>query len=234
MNLALVVAAGKGRRMGTEGGKQFLELAGRPVIAHTLAAFEEATSIDAIVVVAAEENLQKCLEVIALYGIIKVERVVAGGDERQDSVYNGLLAAAEFEGVDLVAVHDGARPLVTPRIIDEAIGAAGDCDGAVVGVSAKDTVKLVRDGYIAETLPRDLTWQIQTPQVFRYKLLVEAHQSARREGFNGTDDAVLVERVGGRIKVVMGSDENIKITTPSDLVFAEALLKERSAKSDRD
>ncbi|MDP2210684.1 MAG: 2-C-methyl-D-erythritol 4-phosphate cytidylyltransferase, partial [Candidatus Aquicultor sp.] len=120
------------------------------------------------------------------------------------------------------------------RLIDEVVDAAGDCDGAVAGVPAKDTIKLVRDGYIAETLPRDLTWQIQTPQVFRYKLLVEAHQSARREGFNGTDDAVLVERVGGRIKVVKGSDENIKITAPSDLVFAEALLKERSVKSDRD
>ncbi|MDI6815692.1 MAG: 2-C-methyl-D-erythritol 4-phosphate cytidylyltransferase [Actinomycetota bacterium] len=234
MNLALIVAAGKGRRMGTEGGKQFLELAGKPVIAHTLAAFEQANSIDAIVVVAAEENLQKCLEVIDLYGIVKAERVVAGGDERQDSVYYGLLAAAEFEGVDLVAVHDGARPLVMSRLIDEVIGAAGDCDGAVVGVPAKDTIKIVRDGYIAETLPRDLTWQIQTPQVFRYKLLFEAHQRARREDFSGTDDAVLVERVGGRIRVVKGSDENIKITTPSDLVFAEALMEERFAKANRD
>ncbi|MDP2211295.1 MAG: 2-C-methyl-D-erythritol 4-phosphate cytidylyltransferase, partial [Candidatus Aquicultor sp.] len=160
MNLALIVAAGKGRRMGTEGGKQFLELAGEPVIAHTLAAFERATSIDAIVVVVAEENVQKCLEVIDIYGIVKADRVVVGGDERRDSVYNGLLAVAEFEGVDLVAVHDGARPLVTPRLIDEVVDAAGDCDGAVAGVPAKDTIKLVRDGYIAETLPRDLTWQI--------------------------------------------------------------------------
>lgn len=233
MNLALVVAAGKGTRMGTAGGKQFLELAGKPALAHTLMAFERASSIDAIVVVVAEENVKKCLRVIDEYGIIRADRVVIGGEERRDSVYHGLLAAAEFDGVDLVAVHDGARPLVTPHLIDEVVGAAVDCDGAVAGIPAKDTIKTVRDGYIAETLPRDLTWQIQTPQVFRYGLLLEAHQRARSESFYGTDDAVLVERAGARIRVVKGSDDNIKITTPSDLVFAEAILDDRLAGSDR-
>lgn len=233
MNLALVVAAGKGTRMGTAGGKQFLELAGKPALAHTLMAFERALSIDAIVVVVAEENVKKCLQVIDEHVIIKADRVVIGGEERQDSVYHGLLAAAEFDGVDLVAVHDGARPLVTSHLIDEVVRAAGDCDGAVAGIPAKDTIKIVRDGHIAETLRRDLTWQIQTPQVFRYGLLLEAHQRARSESFYGTDDAVLVERAGARIGVVKGSDDNIKITTPSDLVFAEAILKDRFAGSDR-
>jgi len=228
MNLALIVAAGKGTRMGKEGGKQFLPLAGKPVLAHTLISFQQASSIDAIVVVVAEENFEKCLSVIDKHDVMKVDRVVIGGDERQDSVYNGLQAAMEFGQINLMAIHDGARPLIKPELIDEAVAVLDDCDGAVVGIPAKDTIKLVHEGYIIETLNRASTWQIQTPQVFRFETLLYAHERAKSEGYYGTDDAVLVERNGGRIKVVLGSDENIKITTPSDLAIAEAILEARN------
>lgn len=227
MNLGLIVAAGKGKRMGIEGGKQFLPLLGRPVVAHALLSFQKASLIDSIIVVVADENLERCHAIVGEYGLTKVIRIVAGGDERQDSVYNGLLAAAEYGKFDFVAVHDGARPLIEPALIDLVIAEVGDCNGVVVGVPAKDTIKLVRDGCVSETLDRSITWQIQTPQIFRFETLLGAHERAKAEGYYGTDDSVLVEAAGGKIKVIRGSDENIKITTPPDLIFAEAILKSR-------
>jgi len=237
MNLALIVAAGKGTRMGAEGGKQFLPLAGKPVLAHTLAAFQQASSIDAIIIITAEENFDRCLSVIDTYSIIKANganganranRIVIGGAERQDSVYNGLQAAREFEQAKVVVVHDGARPLVTPRLIDDAIVNLVECDGVVVGIPAKDTIKLVDDGFVIETPDRSKTWQVQTPQAFLFEPLLRAHEKARAEGFYGTDDSMLMERYGSKIKVITGLEENIKITTPIDLVLAEAILKNRA------
>ncbi|MBE0446535.1 MAG: 2-C-methyl-D-erythritol 4-phosphate cytidylyltransferase [Actinobacteria bacterium] len=214
--------------MEREEGKQFLPLVGKPVLAHALTSFQQASLIDSIIVVTAAENFEKCLAVIDRYNITKFDRVVIGGDERQDSVYSGLLAATEFEKANIVVVHDGARPLVEPGLIDKVTGAIDDCDGAIVGTPAKDTIKLVREGYVVETLDRAVTWQVQTPQVFRFDDLLRAHDRARAEGYYGTDDSVLVERAGGKVKIVPGSDENIKITMPSDLVVAEAILKRRT------
>ncbi len=234
MNLALIVAAGKGTRMGAEGGKQFLPLMGKPVLAHTLAAFQQASSIDTIIVITAEENFGRCLSLIDTYSITKAKaanganRVVIGGAERQDSVYNGLKAVLEFGRADVVVIHDGARPLVTPRLIDEAIMNLVQCDGVVVGIPAKDTIKLVNDGFVVETPNRSKTWQVQTPQAFLFEPLLRAHENAGAEGFYGTDDSMLMERYGSKIKVIMGLEENIKITTPIDLVLAEAILKNRS------
>lgn len=230
MNVAIIVAAGQGTRLGRPGGKQLIPLLDKPVLAHTLLAFEKAMAIDAIVVVTSRENIQKCLDLIDKYGILKADRVVTGGAERQDSVFEGLKAAAEFERVAVVAVHDGARPLVAPDVIDSVVSAAYGNDGAVVGIPAKDTIKLVRDGFIAGTLDRSQAWQMQTPQAFRFDVLVKAHEAARKEGFLGTDDAVLVERAGGKLKAVLGSDENIKITTPTDVLIAEAILRARAAR----
>jgi 2-C-methyl-D-erythritol 4-phosphate cytidylyltransferase len=228
MNLALIVAAGRGERMGVEGGKQFLTLLDKPVLAHTLIAFEQATLIDAMIVVTAHENYDKCLRIIDRYGISKADRVVIGGKERQDSVYNGLKAASDFKTPKLIAVHDGARPLIEPELIDRAIKSLLGCDGVVVGIPAKDTIKLVRDGFVTSTLDRAEAWQVQTPQVFNFEALLRAHELSRAQRFYGTDDSVLVERAGGGIKVIPGSEENIKITTPVDLVVAEALLRRRS------
>ncbi|MHB8842041.1 MAG: 2-C-methyl-D-erythritol 4-phosphate cytidylyltransferase [Candidatus Aquicultor sp.] len=233
MNLALIVAAGKGTRMGAEGGKQFLPLAGKPVLAHTLAAFQQASSIDTIIVITAEENFDRCLSLIDTYSIAKANgmngtnRVVIGGSERQDSVYNGLKAAREFERVKIAVVHDGARPLVTPRLIDDVITNLVECDGVVVGIPAKDTIKLVGGGFVVETPNRSKTWQVQTPQAFLFEPLLRAHENARAEDFYGTDDSMLMERYGSKIKVIMGLEENIKITTPVDLVLAGVIVESR-------
>lgn len=228
MNLALIVAAGKGKRMGIDGGKQFLPLIDKPALAHTLISFQQALSIDSIIVITRKENFDKCFSIIDKHNITKVDKVVIGGDERQDSVYNGLKSAMDFKMTDIVAVHDGARPLVEPDLVNRVVGAAEGCDGAIAGIPAKDTIKLVEDGYATRTLDRSQLWQIQTPQAFSFDILMRAHEAARAEGFRGTDDSVLVERIGGKIKVVSGSEENIKITTPTDLVIAEAILRERN------
>jgi len=229
MNVALIVAAGIGKRMGVEGGKQFLPLAGKPLLAHTLSSFEQASLIDAIIIITTDDGFDRCLKIIDEYRILKADKVVIGGAERQDSVYNGLMAASDFEKVETVVVHDGARPLIEPLLIDDAIKNLNGYDGVVVGVPAKDTVKLVHDGVVSQTLKREEVWQIQTPQVFRQDILLQAHEKAKAEAFYGTDDAVLVERSGGKVKVILGSDENIKVTTPVDLVAAEAILKSREA-----
>ncbi|MCL6471279.1 MAG: 2-C-methyl-D-erythritol 4-phosphate cytidylyltransferase [Firmicutes bacterium] len=227
MNLALIVAAGKGKRMGNKRGKQFLPLLDKPVLAHTLISFEQAVSVDEVIVITTEENLDKCRSVVDKYNASKVSKVVVGGKERQDSVYQGLVTAGDIKGVDVVMVHDGARPLVDPDLINRVAGGLVDCDGAIAGIPAKDTIKLVKDDFIVETLDRMQTWQIQTPQAFHFETLLCAHEKAKSEGFYGTDDSVLVERIGGRVKVVLGSEENIKITTPADLIIAEAILKSR-------
>ncbi len=227
MNLALIVAAGKGTRMGNERGKQFLPLFGKPVLAHTLIAFQEAPSIDAVIIVAAEENLAQCRLATVEYGITKAIGIVAGGKERQNSVYNGLRTVKELGGIDMIAVHDGARALIQPSLIDAVMAGVEGSDGAIAGIPAKDTIKLVEDAYITQTLDRGKIWQVQTPQAFYFDTLRHAHEQAKTEGFYGTDDSVLVERIGGRIKVILGSEENIKITTPVDLIIAEAILKAR-------
>lgn len=229
MNVALIVAAGIGKRMGLVGGKQFLPLAGKPLLAHTLSLFEQASLIDAIIIITTDDGFDRCLKIIDEYGILKADKVVIGGAERQDSVYNGLMAASDFEKVETVVVHDGARPLIEPLLIDDAIMNLNGYDGVVVGIPAKDTVKLVRDGVVSQTLKREEVWQIQTPQVFRQDILLQAHEKAKAEAFYGTDDAALVERNGGKVKVILGSDENIKVTTPADLITAEAILKSREA-----
>jgi 2-C-methyl-D-erythritol 4-phosphate cytidylyltransferase len=148
-----------------------------------------------------------------------------------DSVYNGLKVVHGFGDAKNVAIHDGARPLIESAVIDrviDSVNSTDDNDGAIVGTPAVDTVKLVKNGFVAETPDRNMTWQIQTPQVFPVDLLMKAHEEARRSNFLGTDDSVLVERIGGRVKVIEGSRENLKITTPEDIAIAESILKKRA------
>lgn len=224
---ALIPAAGMGKRMGASINKQYLLLDGKPVLAHTLTAFECAPFIDGIYVVIPEDEIPYCRKhVVERFGFAKVRGIIAGGKERQHSVLNGLRAMEGVGDDDVVLIHDGVRPFISVDILDRAVATAREADGALVAVPSKDTVKIVEDGYITATPPRETLWLAQTPQAFRYGVIRAAHECADAELFLGTDDAMLVERLGRRVRVVMGSYRNIKITTPEDMVLAEAFLKE--------
>lgn len=190
----------------------------------TVSVFEECQSVDDVIVVINKEDLELTREILKDYR--KVARIIPGGAERQDSVYNGLQAAAP--DTDIIVIHDGARPLVTKEIISNAITEAKVSKAVVTGVPAKDTIKTVSsDNHVLETLERKTIWLVQTPQVFRSDVIREAYERAKKIGYSATDDSKLVERLGISVKMVMGSYENIKITTREDLSVAEAILKGR-------
>lgn len=220
--IVLIPAAGQGRRMGTAVSKQYLRLADRPVLAHTLALFDSHPLIDAIYVLAPAADCADCRQqIVERYGFAKVRAVVAGGAERQQSVANGLRACGAAED-DIVLVHDGVRPFFPAGLIAEVIATAREVGGCVVGMPVKDTIKTVIDGRIAGTPQREVLWQAQTPQAFPFAVLQRAYAAAEREGFRGTDDASLVERLGLPVAMLAGSYRNIKITTPEDLLLARA------------
>ncbi len=222
---ALIPAAGMGRRMGKAVAKQFLPLGDRPMLAHTMLAFQRASMIDDIIPILSQEDMENCLrDVVESYHITKVKTLVVGGKERQDSVYNGLQKIDDDKGV--VLVHDGVRPFVTQEMIAECVERAKRGECVAVGVPLKDTVKEVNaDGLVKITLDRSRLWAIQTPQAFPVKTLRRVYMEAYRHGFYGTDDSTLVERAGTKVRVIMGSYDNIKITTPGDLILAEQILK---------
>ncbi|MCL6634821.1 MAG: 2-C-methyl-D-erythritol 4-phosphate cytidylyltransferase [Peptococcaceae bacterium] len=222
---AVVPAAGSGSRMGLETKKQYLPLAGIPVLGHVLKALEASPVIQGVVVVAGSGEEEYCrLAVIDKLGIRKVKAIVPGGKERQDSVYSGLLALSPAPGI--VVVHDGARPLLSAGWLEAVVKAAEEHGAATLAVPVKETVKLAGEGgFVARTVPRERLWLAQTPQAFRYGIILEAHRRARREHFTGTDDAALVEQLGLPVKIVPGSYENIKITTPEDLLLASAIIE---------
>ncbi|HEY8500546.1 MAG TPA: 2-C-methyl-D-erythritol 4-phosphate cytidylyltransferase [Clostridia bacterium] len=221
---AIIAAAGKSTRMNAGVSKQYMMVAGKPVIAHTIEAFEKTNLISEIIVVISSEDhsvFEDCI--LSRYKYSKITAVVHGGSDRQASVYNGLQAVSEESAV--VCIHDGARPLITPEIILNTITAAYETGAACTGVPVKDTIKKTgSDGVIEKTLDRSRLWSIQTPQTFRKEIILKAHKNAAAEGFSGTDDSVLVERLGYPVRMIMGSYKNIKITTPEDLIFAEAVL----------
>jgi 2-C-methyl-D-erythritol 4-phosphate cytidylyltransferase len=223
---ALIPAAGMGKRMGASINKQYLRLGGMPIVARTISVFENSPSVDGIYLVIPADEIPYCREhVVAAHGFRKVVEIVAGGKERQNSVMNGLnQLKGRASADDVVLIHDGVRPFVSRALLEESIAVARVCDGALVAVPVKDTIKTVREGVVIETPSRDLLWQAQTPQSFRFGVIHEAHRIAERDGFMGTDDASLVERTGGEIRVIRGDYRNIKITTPEDLILAEAFL----------
>jgi 2-C-methyl-D-erythritol 4-phosphate cytidylyltransferase len=225
-SFALIPAAGMGKRMGATINKQYLQLDGLPIVARTISIFEQSPCIEAIYLVIPAEEIPYCREhVVEACGFRKVVEIVPGGRERQNSVMNGLNAMRRnVADGDVVLIHDGVRPLITTQLLMESIETARSSDGALVAVPAKDTIKTVRDGIVIDTPPREMLWQAQTPQSFRFATIYDAHTSAERDGFIGTDDAVLVERRGGIVRIVRGDYRNIKITTPEDLVLAEAFL----------
>ncbi len=222
---AIVPAAGRGSRMGTPINKQFLMLKGKPILAHTLLALETCALIDEIVVVSSKDEIEYCQRtVIVPLGLKKVTHVIAGGLERQDSVANGL--AAIRGKADIILVHDGARPFVTQKILLDTISNAQTHGAAGVAVRVKDTIKVVgEDGFVSNTPPRNELWAMQTPQAFKADLLIAAYEKAISDGFCGTDDSMLVERLGYKVKIVEGIYENIKITTPDDLILGELILE---------
>ena len=224
----VVPAAGKGRRMGGVRSKQFLELDGKPIIIRTLEHFQSSPLIDCIVVAVSSDVIEESRSLIGGAGLTKVTGIVSGGDERQDSVWCGL-EALDSRNPHFVLVHDGVRPFIDGDLIDRVLSAAVRHRAAVPAVRAKETVKLTgADGFVQETLPREQLWIAQTPQAFEFKLLHRAYERARADGFIGTDDASLVERLGEKVSIVEGSYDNIKITTPEDLEFAQGIFHRRT------
>jgi 2-C-methyl-D-erythritol 4-phosphate cytidylyltransferase len=229
MIAAIVAAAGIGLRMGNSTPKPYLSLGGKPILAHTLGVFEKCKEVREVTLVVHPEELHYCQEkIISPYGLKKVLRLVPGGKERQDSVYNALKALKNEDDLEIVLVHDGVRPFITPEQISLVIQAARTHGAAVLGLPAQDTLKIVTaEGevrQIRQTLERKDVWQIQTPQAFQATLLRRAFVTAYSRDFYGTDEASLVEALNQPVVVVPGSPLNLKITTPDDLTLAEAIL----------
>ncbi|MGI5840297.1 MAG: 2-C-methyl-D-erythritol 4-phosphate cytidylyltransferase [bacterium] len=225
---AIVPAAGRGTRMLAASPKQFLPLADKPVLIHTLEVLASCSLLDDIVLVADSEHVSFCRdELLPAYNLSKVKAVVPGGTERQISVFRGLEFLRSCPP-DLVLVHDGVRPLVPRQCVYRVIETAVRKGAAVLAVPVKDTVKVAGEtGTVLKTLDRRQLWAAQTPQVFSYPLLYRAHEQARWDGYRGTDDASLLERIGAEVTLTAGSYENIKITTPEDLAWAAAILRGR-------
>jgi 2-C-methyl-D-erythritol 4-phosphate cytidylyltransferase len=226
MNIAIIAAAGAGTRMASDRPKQFLLLAGKPVIFHTLKPFEECDSIHEVIVVLPAEESAGFLATAGKYGLRKLTRVVQGGATRADSVKRGLMAIRSATA-EIVAVHDGVRPFVTVAEIDSTIAAA-QADGAAILVApVTDTIKQVSDGAVVKTLDRNVLRRALTPQCFQYELLRQAYQRADVNDPSLTDESALVEQLGKPVTVVEGSSSNIKITTAEDLLMAEGVLQGR-------
>ena len=231
---AIVLAAGQGKRMQSAVAKQFLLLNNEPVVCHSLRVFEE-SDVETIILVTGADEIQYCKEeIVEKYGFKKVSSIVAGGKERYHSVYEGLCAlSGVLDGDGIVLIHDGARPLVTHEIIIRTIEAAKEHGACVAAMPVKDTIKVADpNGFAAATPDRSTLWQIQTPQTFAYDLVYGAYKKllsdeSYQKGI--TDDAMVVETMhGGSVKLVEGSYENIKVTTPEDMIVAESFLKRRN------
>jgi len=226
--VALIPAAGGGKRMGTSTSKPFLHIGDKPILAQTLSMFEDSERISEVYVIVSKKEKIRCEEdIVKQYNFKKVTKIVIGGIERYNSVKNGL-DAIETK-CDMVMIHDGLRPFVTPRLIDESILKTQKYNATVVAVPMKETVKIVSsDGGIEETSDREKLWLAQTPQTFKYDIIRKAYENAFENNIYSTDDSSLVELLGVRVKIIMGSYKNIKITTPEDLVIAEAFLRNRN------
>ncbi|WP_332310638.1 2-C-methyl-D-erythritol 4-phosphate cytidylyltransferase [Alkalibacter mobilis] len=222
---AIIVAAGTGSRMKAGINKQYLFLNGKPVLAHTLIAFEKCAMIDEIILVINKNDFSICeKDVIRANRLKKVKYMVEGGSSRQESMYNGIKKV--HEKADIVLTHDGARPLIHQNTLLKSIEMTLEYGATIVAVPVKETIKVVNeDMEVASTPKRSELWTVQTPQTFSREILVKAHEKALEDGFVGTDDAMLVERLPFPIKIVKGHYDNIKITTPEDLIIAESIFQ---------
>ena len=228
-NTAIVLAAGQGKRMHSKVQKQFLEIQGYPVLYYSLRCFQESPLIQDIILVTGEESISYCKEeIVQKYGFTKVSAVIPGGKERYDSVYAGL---CECKDCEYVLIHDGARPFVTEEILKRGLQKVKETGACVIGMPSKDTVKLSdEEGYVKETPNRKCVWTIQTPQIFSYSLIREAHDSIRQKDMSKiTDDAMVVEIfTNQKVYLSEGSYENIKLTTPEDMTAAHGILSART------
>jgi 2-C-methyl-D-erythritol 4-phosphate cytidylyltransferase len=222
-NVAIILAAGKGKRMGANINKQFLTIKDKPILYYTLKAFSQCEKIAEIIIVSAEDEISYCQrDIVEKYGFTKVKAVIKGGKERQHSVLNGLRTIANC---DIVLIHDGARPFINNRIIENGIEYAKLYKAAACGVSPKDTIKMKdKFNFSTETLNRDELFIVQTPQCFDYKLIRSCHENVNKEDISVTDDTSVVERYNSKVYLYEGSYNNIKITTPEDLVIGEKIL----------
>ena len=220
---AIIVTAGKGKRFGSE-KKNYIDLAGMPVIARTIKAFEDSWAVDSIVLVVSKGDITACKnDIVKKYGFQKINKIVEGGKERQDSVKKG------FDVIDapddsVVLIHDGGRPLVTPELIENVIQEVIKTGAAISGVPVKDTIKEVENDVVKRTVPRETLISVQTPQGFKKEILEKSYDNAKDKNIIATDESMLVEVAGFQVTTVLGSYENLKVTTPEDLTFAESII----------
>src|SRR4030042_2207073 len=221
---AVIVSAGKGHRFMQGKKKQFYLLADKPILAHTLDKFESCPLIRSILLVVGKEDMYYCMkEIIEKYQYRKISQIVPGGKQRQKSVKNGINALAK--DAEIIVIHDGVRPFVTKQMIEESIRSAVKFKAVVMAMPVKETIKMAqRNGTVMKTLDSEPLWQIQTPQTFQVNVIKEAYYKATEDGFMGTDDASLVERLGVKVHILPGAYTNIKITTPEDLLIAHFFL----------
>ena len=223
--VAIIVAAGEGRRINSVHPKQYILIGEKPVLAHTLDKFEKCDLINEVILVVSPMYLDYCRqEVVERFNFDKVRKIVIGGEKRQDSVYEGLKSISP-NNTQIVVIHDGVRPFVSIEKIKQAVELCKKEKAVILAVPVKETVKRVEDNSVITTLDREKLWLVQTPQVFEYSLIMEAYKKAYADNFYGTDDARLVERLGEKVKVVEGEYNNFKITTEEDLVWAQEIIK---------
>jgi len=222
--LAIVLAGGAGKRMGSSTSKQFLLLDNKPILVHTLQVFQECKPVDGIYLVVNHRDLPLIQEeILETYHFSKIMKLVIGGRLRQDSVRNGLEAIDE--SCDVVIIHDAARPFVSPAFVEKSIFLMEMFDAVVPAIPARDTIKVIsKEGFVLKTLERDALWHIQTPQTFKYDLIAKAYREGMAKKLCGYDDSTFIEYFGKKVKVVEGSPYNIKITTPEDLLIARGIL----------
>lgn len=236
MNVAIITAAGKGTRLKGNISKQFMNIYGKPILAHTISAFQKSSKIKEIYISVPKDNIEFCRKnIIERYTFDKVKKLVVGGSSRQESVYNALVEVPH--NTKIVSIHDGVRPLITPGEIDLLINTLirenkkdSSVKGVIMAASARETIKMISKNRIDRTISRDKIWNAQTPQVFFYDIILKAHTKARKDDFTGTDDACLVERMNYKVNIVRGRHENIKITTPIDLFLAELIITKNNRK----
>lgn len=222
MYSVVIPAAGQGKRMKLNKNKQFLVLEEKPVIIHTLEVFQMDSWCEEIIIVANSTEVEQIKELISTYEMTKVNKIVPGGNERQNSVYNGLKVV---EKAEIILIHDGARPFVTEELIHKLVLVAQKKDAAILAVPIKDTVKESDGIEILHTVDRSRLWSAQTPQAFKSEVILQAHEWADKNQFIGTDDASLLEQLQKGVSIVLGDYFNIKLTTPEDIVFAQSIMR---------
>ncbi|MCX8030885.1 MAG: 2-C-methyl-D-erythritol 4-phosphate cytidylyltransferase [Thermodesulfovibrionales bacterium] len=233
--IVLIPAAGSGKRFGETKNKPFFKFLDKPLLLWSLQSFQKITDVAEILPIVKKQDIEKTHKLIRSFKITKAKNIIEGGKERQDSIYNALLTIKPH--TDIVIIHDGVRPYLSPKLIkkmlNELIMSNQSIDGIITGVPVKDTIKRIEKNFIQgseeifveKTLNRDLIWAVQTPQIFNFEILLSSYQKAYGENYYATDDSSLIERYGGKVKIILGSYKNIKITTPEDIKIAEALLK---------